>query len=127
VFRATLCAAFLVLSPIIVVIGWLREKKSLWDEERGQSQEKARQKREGLRKRQDYDIVVDASEWDPTLNGSCWTRWVEGEIRQLLPGDTVLKWGGNLAQPVVKEAVRLNVMVGLLLNIWHGSAEHRSA
>jgi hypothetical protein len=65
---------------------WVCEKKSLWDKWR----EKARQKREGLRKRQNYDIVVDASEWIP---GHVLTTWVEGEVHQLLPGDTVLKWG----------------------------------
>jgi hypothetical protein len=83
-FRATLCTAVLILWPIVPA-DWLREKKSLWDKWR----EKARRKREGLRKRQDYDIVVNASQWKPGFL----TRWVEGEIRQLLPGDTVLKWG----------------------------------
>jgi hypothetical protein len=86
VFRATVCTAVLVLWPIVIA-DWLREKKSLWDELR----EKARRKREGLRKRQDYDIVVDASEWDPRFNYLL-TNWVEGEVRQLLPSDTVLKF-----------------------------------
>jgi len=83
-FQATVCTAFLVLWPIVIA-DWLREKKSLRDELR----KKARQKREGLRERQNYDIVVDASEWHP---GHFLTKWVEGEIRQLLPGDTVLKF-----------------------------------
>ena len=67
---------------------WLREKKSLWDE----LGEKARWKREGLRKRQNYDIVVDASAWHRGFNHFL-TTWVEGEVHQLLRGDTVLKWG----------------------------------
>jgi hypothetical protein len=88
-FRATVCMAALILWPIALA-DWLREKpKFLWDELR----KKARQKREGLRKRQDYDIVVDAPAWHPGFNNSPWTRWVEGEIRELLPGDTALKWG----------------------------------
>jgi hypothetical protein len=87
-FRATVCMATLILWPIVLA-DWLREKKSLWDKWR----EKARQKREGLRKRQNYDIVVNASQWKPGFNNSPWTRWVEGEIRQLVPSDTVLKYG----------------------------------
>jgi hypothetical protein len=53
--------------------------------------ENFRRQREGIRKRQDYDVVVDPSEWQPEFNQSG-TEWVEGEIRQLLPGDTVLRF-----------------------------------
>jgi hypothetical protein len=87
-FRAAVCTGALILWPI-ALLDWLREKKS-------ELQEKARRKREGIRKRQDSDIVIDSSEWHPTFNYLL-TNWVEGEIRQLLPGDSVLQfwrqWG----------------------------------
>jgi hypothetical protein len=87
-FRATVCLEALILWPI-ALLDLLREKKS-------ELQEKARRKREGLRKRQDSDIVVESLEWHPTFNYLL-ANWVEGEIRQLLPGDSVLQfwrqWG----------------------------------
>jgi hypothetical protein len=54
--------------------------------------EKERRRREGLRRRRDSDTVVASSEWNPKFNGPG-TDWLEGETRQLLPGDTVLKYG----------------------------------
>src|SRR5207302_10330374 len=75
-FRATVCMVVLILWPIVLA-DWLREKKSLWDKWREKAREQARQKREGLRKRQNYDIVVDASEWHPGQHFP--TKWVEGE------------------------------------------------
>ena len=54
--------------------------------------ETERPKREGLRHRLPYDTVVDSSEWNPKFNGPG-TDWLEGETRQLLPGDIVLKYG----------------------------------
>jgi hypothetical protein len=87
-FRATVCTGALILWPI-ALLDWLREKKS-------ELQEKARRKRDGIRKRQDSDIVVESLEWHPTFNYLL-ANWVEGEIRQLLPGDIVLQfwrqWG----------------------------------
>jgi len=54
-FGAFVCTAVLILWPMVLVpADWLREKKSQWDKWR----EKARHKREGLRKRQDYDIGI---------------------------------------------------------------------
>jgi hypothetical protein len=91
-FRATVCTAALILWPIVVLGDWLHGKKCLWDELR----ERARRKHEGIRKRQNSDIVVDSTEWYPRSNHLL-TNWVEGEIHQLLPGDIVLQfwrqWG----------------------------------
>jgi hypothetical protein len=50
--------------------------------------------REGIRKRAWYDFEVPRAAWDPAWNTSRnkWTDWVEGELRTLLPTDTVLAW-----------------------------------
>ena len=94
-----LLATLLIIVAIASFSIWqdVRQRQREGDRERciaeqTREAEKVRRKREGLRPRGSTDKKVAVSNWDTKWNlGGC--RWLEGERRELLPGDIVLEWG----------------------------------
>jgi hypothetical protein len=50
----------------------------------------ARRQREGIRPRNERDVIVEPTEWNKSNHVR--TDWIEGQTKSLLPGDVVLKW-----------------------------------
>lgn len=93
VIVASGCGFILLTAFLFQIMKQIEQLQKL----RGQileAEEVARRKREGLRKRDAEDTVVDTRDWNPPKDGDILfgPHWVEGEVRELLPGDIVLKF-----------------------------------
>lgn len=92
-FMAWAVMLLLIAWRLIYIRGKNRKLEAL--EQEAKQQEMEKWKREGLRPREGSDQVVSHSAWKSEWNGPQYGEiyWVDGEQRELLADDVVLKWG----------------------------------